>query len=69
MQTVDVHAAKTHLSRLVEAAAGNDIVVARYGKPVARPRSEAARDSGCTELPVHAAAAQLTPYSELVRLI
>jgi prevent-host-death family protein len=35
--TVNIHAAKTHLSRLVErAAAGEEIVIARAGKPVAR---------------------------------
>ena len=34
---VNVHAAKTHLSRLLDqAAAGEDIVIARAGKPVAR---------------------------------
>jgi prevent-host-death family protein len=37
MKTVNIHAAKTHLSRLVdEAAAGKEIVIARAGKPVAR---------------------------------
>ena len=37
MQTVNIHAAKTHLSRLVDAAAnGEEIVIARAGKPVAR---------------------------------
>ncbi len=37
MQTVNMHAAKTHLSRLVdEAAAGEEIVIARAGKPIAR---------------------------------
>jgi prevent-host-death family protein len=37
MRTVNIHAAKTHLSRLVEAAAaGEDIVIAKSGKPVAR---------------------------------
>ena len=46
MKTYDVHAAKTHLSRLIdEAAAGEEIVIARAGKPVARllpfaPRAE-----------------------------
>ncbi len=36
-KTVNVHAAKTHLSRLVEeAAAGEEIVIAKAGKPVAR---------------------------------
>ena len=37
MQTVNIHAAKTHLSRLVEeVAAGEEIIIARAGKPVAR---------------------------------
>jgi prevent-host-death family protein len=37
MQTVNIHHAKTHLSRLVdEAARGQEIVIARAGKPVAR---------------------------------
>lgn len=37
MQTVNLHAAKTHLSRLVDqAAAGEEIVIAKAGKPVAK---------------------------------
>jgi prevent-host-death family protein len=37
MKTVNIHAAKTQLSRLVDrAAAGEEIVIARAGKPVAR---------------------------------
>jgi prevent-host-death family protein len=37
MQTVNIHAAKTQLSRLVDAAAGGEeIIIARAGKPVAR---------------------------------
>jgi prevent-host-death family protein len=37
MRTVNVHAAKTHFSRLVdEAAAGEEIVIAKAGKPVAK---------------------------------
>jgi prevent-host-death family protein len=37
MQTVNIHAAKTHLSRLVdEAAAGQEIIIARAGRPVAK---------------------------------
>ena len=37
MTTVNIHAAKTHFSRLVDqAAAGEEIVIARAGKPVAR---------------------------------
>ncbi len=35
--TVNIHDAKTHLSRLVERAeAGEEIVIARGGRPVAR---------------------------------
>ncbi|MEE8367264.1 MAG: type II toxin-antitoxin system Phd/YefM family antitoxin [Thermoanaerobaculia bacterium] len=37
MSQVNVHEAKTHLSRLLErAAAGEEIIIARSGKPVAR---------------------------------
>jgi prevent-host-death family protein len=37
MKTVNLHAAKTHLSRLVdEAAAGEDIIIAKAGKPIVR---------------------------------
>jgi prevent-host-death family protein len=37
MAIVNIHAAKTNLSRLVdEAAAGQEIIIARAGKPVAR---------------------------------
>jgi prevent-host-death family protein len=37
MPTVNLHAAKTHLSKLVDAAAASEeIVIARAGKPVAR---------------------------------
>ncbi len=37
MQTVNIHEAKTHLSRFVDqAATGEEIVIARAGKPVAR---------------------------------
>jgi len=37
MKIFNVHAAKTHLSRLIEqAAAGEEIVIAKAGKPVAR---------------------------------
>jgi prevent-host-death family protein len=49
MKLVNVHAAKTHLSRLIEqAAAGEEIVIAKAGKPVARlvpfePRREPRR--------------------------
>lgn len=37
MTTVNIHDAKTHLSRLLEeVAAGAEVVIARAGKPVAR---------------------------------
>ncbi|WP_308798251.1 type II toxin-antitoxin system Phd/YefM family antitoxin [Agromyces silvae] len=37
MKTVNVHEAKTHLSRLIaETAEGDTIVIARAGKPVAK---------------------------------
>ncbi|MEP6967166.1 MAG: type II toxin-antitoxin system Phd/YefM family antitoxin [Pseudomonadota bacterium] len=37
MQSVNIHTAKTHFSRLVdEAAAGQEIVIAKAGKPVAK---------------------------------
>jgi prevent-host-death family protein len=37
VQQVNIHHAKTHLSRLVErAAAGEEIIIAKSGKPVAR---------------------------------
>jgi prevent-host-death family protein len=37
MRTINIHAAKTQLSRLVDAAAaGEEIIIAKAGKPVAR---------------------------------
>jgi prevent-host-death family protein len=37
MSTVNVHAAKTHLSRLIdEAAAGGEVIIAKAGKPLVR---------------------------------
>lgn len=37
MKVVNIHAAKTHLSRLVDqAAAGEEIIVAKAGKPLVR---------------------------------
>lgn len=37
MKTLNIHAAKTHLSALVEeVAAGEEIVIAKAGRPVAR---------------------------------
>lgn len=34
MRQVNIHEAKTHLSRLI--AEGQEVVIARYGEPVAR---------------------------------
>lgn len=37
MATINIHAAKTHLSRLVEdAAAGQEIIIAKAGTPLAK---------------------------------
>lgn len=37
MHSVNIHEAKTHLSRLVErAAAGEEIIIAKAGKPMAK---------------------------------
>ena len=37
MTTLNIHAAKTHFSRLIEdVAAGEEVVIAKAGKPVAR---------------------------------
>lgn len=37
MQTINIHEAKTNLSRLVEeVAAGGEIIIAKAGKPMAR---------------------------------
>ncbi|HYZ39688.1 MAG TPA: type II toxin-antitoxin system prevent-host-death family antitoxin [Stellaceae bacterium] len=37
MRTINIHAAKTQLSRLVDAAAGGEeIIIAKAGKPAAR---------------------------------
>ena len=37
MTTVNIHAAKTHLSRLLEdAAEGKEVIIAKSGKPIAR---------------------------------
>jgi prevent-host-death family protein len=45
MKPVNIHAAKTHLSRLVDqAAAGADVVIAKAGKPMVRLVPIASRD-------------------------
>ena len=47
MRTVNMHEAKTHLSRLVEAAAnGEPFIIARAGKPVVKVMAVDAPDAG-----------------------
>jgi prevent-host-death family protein len=37
MTTVNIHAAKTHLSKLLEeAAGGKEVIIAKAGKPIAK---------------------------------
>ena len=46
MKTVNIHEAKTHLSRLIEAAtAGEDVVIAKTGKPLVRLVPIASREN------------------------
>lgn len=59
MAEVNVHEAKTHLSRLLQrVAGGEEIVIARAGKPIARlvpieprPRRVIGQDDGLFEVP------------------
>ncbi len=59
MAEVNVHEAKTHLSRLLlRVAGGEEIVIARAGKPVARlvpvepkPKRLIGQDDGLFEIP------------------
>ncbi len=59
MSQVSVHEAKTHLSRLLRrVAAGEEIVIAKGGRPVARlvpaaplAQRQLGRDSGLFEVP------------------
>ena len=47
MRSVNIHEAKTHLSRLVKAAAnGEPFIIARAGKPVVKVTAVAAPDPG-----------------------
>ena len=47
---VNIHAAKTHLSRLVERVeAGEEVVIARAGRPVARLAPLPSRSTGITD--------------------
>ena len=73
MRTVNVHEAKTHFSRLIDAAhAGETIVVAKGGKPWARlvpldapaPRREPGVLAGVLKLPAPEALLEPLPESE-----
>ncbi len=47
MRTVDIHEAKTHLSRLIErAAAGEPLVIAKAGRPLVKVMPIDAPDRG-----------------------
>ena len=47
MRTVNIHEAKTHLSRLIEAASkGESFVIAKAGKPMVKVTSIEAPSSG-----------------------
>ena len=68
---VNIHAAKTHLSKLIEAAeAGEDVVIARNGKPAVKLIPVVAAHGGVAEeaaKPLHAAAGAGTPPLGSVR--
>jgi len=59
MRPINIHAAKTHLSRLLEQAAeGEEIIIAKAGKPLAklvpveaRPRRKLGMLAGSVHLP------------------
>jgi prevent-host-death family protein len=60
MQTINIHDAKTNFSRLVDAAAGGEeIIIAKAGKPIARlvpmPRDKMVRTFGGLKGKVHIA--------------
>lgn len=66
MRTVNVYEAKTHLSRLLDAAAaGEEIVIARAGKPlvklVAYREDECPREPGYWRGKVHIADVDILP--------
>lgn len=60
MTTVNIHQAKTHLSRLIaEVARGEEVIISRAGTPIARlvpyatatPQRMLGRDRGLFEVP------------------
>jgi prevent-host-death family protein len=68
-EVVNVHAAKTHLSRLLERAhSGQEIIIAKAGKPYARlcPLEKIEkRQLGFLELPISGAFFDDLPEDEL----
>ncbi len=73
MKTVNIQAAKTHLSRLVEeAAAGEEIILAKAGKPIARlvpfQKSIAPRRAGAWKRKVKIAADFDAPDKKILQL-
>lgn len=69
MATVNIHEAKTHLSRLLDRVlAGEEVIIAKAGKPIARlvPAEEAApRKPGLAEGRVTDAFFEPLPEDEL----
>jgi prevent-host-death family protein len=50
METVNIHQAKTHLSRLIDrVASGGGFIIAKAGKPVAKVVPLSAPDTGKTK--------------------
>jgi antitoxin (DNA-binding transcriptional repressor) of toxin-antitoxin stability system len=67
MKTPNIHAAKTKLSQLAEeAAAGEEIIIARTGKPVARrvslPRPDVSKTFGILKGKIRTSSDFDTPY-------
>lgn len=67
MATVNIHEAKTHLSRLLDAAvSGEEIVIAKGGRPYVRllPVLEADRVPGAAKGKAHLTEAFFAPLPE-----
>lgn len=68
-ETVNVHAAKTHFSSLLDRVArGEEIIIARAGKPIARltPYAPGERPLGFVEASIGKAFFEPLPEDELV---
>ena len=67
-ETVNIHVAKTHLSQLLERVArGDEIIIARAGKPLARlvPFKESERPLGFVDAQIHPSFFEPLPPEEL----